>query len=350
MCNKLTCCECALNLLIEKICYIVSMAAELLNAPILIIGFQRVSSLETLINLCLKETTAKIFISMDGPPTNKIGLVDEPRRLVKDFQAAYPDRISLRLLADNVGSAVNVITALDWFFSINIKGVILEDDCIPHKDFFKYSLSALDFIENNDSIWFFSGFRPLLKEIEEIQYSLCTLPLNWGWGTTREKWIEIRRLVTEQKIENILFSFSFGPSRVYWNIGYRRIINGWVDAWDTAIAFLMIRENKFALLPNCNLVSNIGNDKFALNTKKESVFLNSETVSWDGMKISVNPKDYPVVNKSIYKKMIRIKRVHLILPIIKYAIQKIFRFHNNYGFLSIRLKPFNSKGLASYDN
>jgi hypothetical protein len=326
------------------------MATKVLDVPILIIGFQRVNSLETLINLCLRETKAKIFISMDGPPTNKIELVNESRRLVEDFKAAYPDRIALRLLADNVGSAVNVITALDWFFSNNINGVVLEDDCIPHKDFFKYSVRALDFIENYDSIWSFSGFRPLLKEIDEIQYSLCALPLNWGWGTTREKWIEIRRLLTEQRVENIFLSFLFGPSRVYWNIGYRRIINGWVDAWDTAVAFLMIRENKFALLPNCNLVSNVGNDKFALNTKKETVFLNSTTVSWNRMKISVDPKNFPVVNRSIYKKMVGIRRVHIILPILKYAIQKIFKFHNNYGFLSLRLEIFNSKGLTPYDN
>jgi len=122
------------------------MATEVLDVPILIIGFQRFNSLEILINLCLRETNSKIFISMDGPPTNKTGLVNEPRMLVENFKAAYPDRISLRLLADNVGSAVNVITAVDWFLSNNINGVVLEDDCIPHKDFFKYSLSALDFI------------------------------------------------------------------------------------------------------------------------------------------------------------------------------------------------------------
>lgn len=322
------------------------MATEILDVPILIIGYQRVNSLEILINLCLRETTSKIYISMDGSPNNKTGLVNEPRMLVENFKAAYPDRISLRLLPYNVGSAVNVITALDWFFSNNINGVVLEDDCIPHKDFFKYSLSALDFIKDHESIWFFSGFRPLLREIEHIQYSLCRLPLNWGWGTTREKWVEIRKLLSEGRFENLFLSFLFGPSRVYWNIGYRRIINGWVDAWDTAVTFLMVKENKFTLLPNCNLVTNVGNDQFALNTKKGTVFLNSATVSWDRNRICINSENYRVVDRSIYKKMIGIRKSHIILPIIKYAIQKLFRFHNNYGFLSLRLEEFTSTGCT----
>lgn len=325
------------------------MAIVVLDLPILIIGFQRANSLEILINKCLKETNSKIYISMDGPSIGKPDLINDARTLVTNFKMAYTDRILLRLLPHNVGSAVNVITALDWFFANNVKGIVLEDDCIPHEDFFAYSLSAFEFMKNNDSVWFFSGFRPLLKEIEETQYALCKLPLNWGWGTTQEKWIEIRSLLSTKRFENLFLSFLFGPSRVYWNIGYRRIINGWVDAWDTAIAFLMVKENKFTLLPNCNLVSNIGNDKFALNTKYETIYLNSATTSWDQKKIVINYEYSREVNKCLQKNMIGIRASHAIIPIIKYVIQKLFRYHNNYGSLSLRLKNFKTRGISKND-
>jgi len=325
------------------------MAIAMLNLPTLIIGFQRANSLEILINKCLEETNSKIFISMDGPSEGEAELVNKARIIVTNFKVAYPDRILLRLLPHNVGSAVNVITALDWFFANNDRGIVLEDDCIPHKDFFKYSLSALEFMKDKDSVWFFSGFRPLLTEIKETQYALCTLPLNWGWGTTQEKWIEIRNLLSAKKFENLLLSFLFGPSRVYWNIGYRRIINGWVDAWDTALAFLMVQENKFTLLPNCNLVSNIGSDEFALNTKHETIYLNSVTTPWDQKTIVINYEDSRVVNKYLQKKMIGIRASHVILPIIKYLLQKLFKYHNNYGSLLLRLKNFEIKGISKND-
>jgi hypothetical protein len=319
------------------------MATITPNLPILIIGYQRVNSLELIINICIKETTSKIFISMDGPPHLNSGLVDQARMLVAHFKSAYPDRISLKLSSKNVGVGVNVISALDWFFSINSCGVVLEDDCVPHKDFFKYSLSAIEFIKTRDSVWFFSGFRPQIKEFEEIQYALCSVPLNWGWGTTNEKWTEIRRLITDHKFENLFLSFILGPSRVYWNIGYRRIQKGWVDSWDTALAFLMARENRFTLIPNCNLISNIGNDEFALNTKLETIYLNSPIFSWDPKKITVQYEDTFVVNRAIYKHMIRIKNIHRILPVVKYTFQKIFGFHSDYGSLAQRLEVFDHK-------
>jgi hypothetical protein len=316
------------------------------NIPILIIGYQRVNSLELIINTCLKETTSTIFISMDGPPDSDPELIAQARLLVADFKSAYPDRISLKLLSKNVGVGVNVITALDWFFSINNCGVVLEDDCIPHRDFFKYALSAVEFVKTQDSVWFFSGFRPPITEIEEIQYALCSIPLNWGWGTTSEKWMEIRNLIIDYKFENLFLSFLLGSSRVYWNIGYRRILKGWVDSWDTALAFLMIKKNKFTLIPNCNLISNIGNDEFALNTKLETLYLNSPVFSWDGKDISVKYEGSCKVNSAIYKKMIGIRKIHRVLPIVKYTFQKIFRFHDTRGSLAHRLVEFYNREIT----
>lgn len=324
------------------------MVNEFLELPILIIGFQRVNSLKTLINECLRQTNSKIYISMDGPPDSNSQSVFNARELVESYKSKFPNRIVLRQLSDNVGSAVNMITALDWFFSSNSKGVVLEDDCIPHKDFFQYAVSALEFIKHDDSIWFVSGFRPLIKELEEFDYVLCTLPLNWGWGTTQDKWSEIRELLFDPRIENLFISFLKGPSRVFWNVGYRRIINGWIDAWDTAIAFIMVQQCKFTLIPNCNLVSNIGTDEFALNTKNKSIFLNSTTTSWDGKEICIYPEDSHKVNKEVYKIMIGIRNSHAILPIAKYWIQKLFKLHKNFGDLHIRLAKYKSE--ESYEN
>jgi hypothetical protein len=310
------------------------------NLPILIIGYQRVNSLKLIVDLCIRETTSKIFISMDGPSDANSGFNDQARTLVTDFNSAYPDRISLRLLSENVGVGVNVITALDWFFSINDCGIVLEDDCVPHKDFFKYSLKAVEFIKNQEAVWFFTGFRPQIKEFEEIQYSLCSLPLNWGWGTTREKWTEVRQMISNYKFENLLLSFFLGSSRVYWNIGFRRIQKGWIDSWDTAVAFLMLKNKRFTLIPNCNLITNIGNDEFALNTKVETIYLNSPVFTWDQKEITLKFNNFTVVDKAIYKNMIGIKRIHRVLPIVKYSLQKIFRLHSNYGLLSLRLGKF----------
>jgi hypothetical protein len=158
--------------------------------------------------------------------------------------------------------------------------------------------------------------------------------------------MEIRNLIIDYKFENLFLSFLLGSSRVYWNIGYRRILKGWVDSWDTALAFLMIKKNKFTLIPNCNLISNIGNDEFALNTKLETLYLNSPVFSWDGKDISVKYEGSCKVNSAIYKKMIGIRKIHRVLPIVKYTFQKIFRFHDTRGSLAHRLVEFYNREIT----
>ena len=107
----------------------------------------------------------------------------------------------------------------------------------------------------------------------------------------------------------------------------------------------MIKKHRFTLIPNCNLISNIGNDEFALNTKLETLYLNSPVFSWDQKNISVNFEGSHGVNSAIYKKMIGIRKIHRALPIIKYIFQKIFRFHDNRGSLAHRLEEFYNREI-----
>ena len=308
--------------------------------PVLVIGFQRVHPLEEILAMCLKETSSTIYVSIDGGTPESESRVSETHGIVRQLSSLNPGRIKYRFLKKNFGSAVNVISSVDWFFSENECGIILEDDCIPHIDFFPYAAEALKFISDDPDVWFFSGFRPQIKELESSSYGLCQLPLNWGWGTTAAKWNDVRRLLVAQNSENLICSFFRGPSMVYWNVGFRRSLLGWVDTWDTAIAYLMVKNRKFTLIPNTNLIRNVGNDSFASNTKKESVFLNSKVEGWDESKISIIQSNAQKINSGLNKKMIGIKWRHILSPIMRYQIQKLFNLHKSLGELESRLENF----------
>lgn len=312
------------------------------SLPILVIGFQRTYPLREIIASCLKETSSIIYVSIDGGTTNNKFRVSETCRLIEEFSSLNPGRIKFRFLTKNFGSAVNVISSLDWFFSENELGIILEDDCVPHNDFFTYSKYALKYIANEPEIWFFSGFRPQIEALKSRSYGLCQVPLNWGWGTTAVKWREIRALLLITESENLFRSFFKGPSAVYWNIGFRRCLLGWVDTWDTAIAYLMIKNRKFTLIPNVNLISNVGSDSFASNTKQESLFLNSQVFDWDNSLIQICTKEFDNINFGLNKEMIGIKWRHILTPIIKFQMQRLFKLHKSLGELTCRLEKFSN--------
>jgi hypothetical protein len=308
--------------------------------PILVVGFQRVHPLEEILAMCLRETSSMIYVSIDGGTPESEFRVSQTHGLVRQLSSLNPGRIKYRFLTKNFGSAVNVISSVDWFFSENESGIILEDDCIPHIDFFSYAVEAEKFISEDPDVWFFSGFRPQIKELESPSYGLCQLPLNWGWGTTAVKWDEIRRLLFAQNSENLICSFFRGPRMVYWNVGFRRSLLGWVDTWDTAIAYLMIKNHKFTLIPNTNLICNVGNDSFASNTKKESAFLNSKVKGWDESKIRIVQSNAQKIDSGLSKEMIGIKLRHILSPIMRFQMQRFLNLHKSLGKLESRLENF----------
>jgi len=311
--------------------------------PILVIGFQRVYPLEEILAACLRETSSLIYVSIDGGTPESEFRVSETRRLIERLNSLNPGRIKFRFFTENFGSAVNVISSLDWFFSENEFGVVFEDDCIPHLDFFAYAIHALEFIAKDPDIWFFSGYRPQIEALELPSYGLCQLPLNWGWGTTATKWKEVRSLLLLKESENLFCNFFRGASAVYWNVGFRRSLLGWVDTWDTAIAYLMFKNSKFTLIPNVNLIRNVGNDSFASNTKKESVFLNSQASDWDKSVIAICAQKTGNINRGLNKEMIGIKWYQILTPIVRLQLQRLFKSHKSLGELTCRLEKVSNR-------
>ena len=46
---------------------------------------------------------------------------------------------------------------IDWFFSYEAAGIILEDDCLPTEEFFRYCDVMLDKFKDNNKIYAISG-------------------------------------------------------------------------------------------------------------------------------------------------------------------------------------------------
>jgi hypothetical protein len=320
--------------------------------PILIIGFRRADTLARVLGACLTNSYGQIFVSLDGPrdsnPAEKV-LVENTHKVLKIIGESHPNRILIRKLYTNVGSAVHVISSINWFFSQVHEGVILEDDCLPDPSFFLYAEAAMQIISMEDSIWLFSGYRPPLEGLAGVGYGLTHLPLTWGWGTSRVKWGLIEAELLESRIESLFSAFKSGKVSVFWNIGARRIRNGWVDAWDTYLAYIMRANDKRTIFPPLNLISNIGSGYLALNTIKPNKFLNTPTFSWDTGQILIDDASLLKNDECLYTEMNGIGKRHRVLPIVKYSIEVARTRYKTQTPLDSRLKEFNTKNGLFYE-
>lgn len=247
----------------------------------LIIAYRRFENLEVLVNQCLKVGFGKIYIALDFAASDAAkDDVDACLRLGRDFEDQFPSLITLKLAKHNLGCALSVLTACDWAFQEEEFVVVLEDDCLPSSDFFSYIADGIREMNRNESIFLVCGTQFAPNSLTKGKWLLSKYPLIWGWATSKTKWALIKSTYLEIGSNN---DFAHFPSRNeyrYWKAGTRRALQGFVDAWDTPLVFVVNSLGGLVLLPGENLVRNIGNDNAATHTVESSKWLNRPSISY----------------------------------------------------------------------
>jgi hypothetical protein len=242
--------------------------------PVAIIGFKRSKPLESIVQAALKADSLAIYIYLDGPRNfQDFDDVKATQDVALEYQLTHPDLVKVFIRSENIGAATSVLTSANHFFSEFSAGIILEDDCIPSKDFFDYAIWAVSIMRAEPTIALAGGFLPLPNRLLVGKPILSKYIQIWGWVCTSDKWRIIRDLLEESS--NVR-RFSLDPNTAFWAAGNRRANRGYADAWDTPLSFVIQQNGLKCLLPNANLISNIGDDLAATHTK-ESSWLHSET-------------------------------------------------------------------------
>lgn len=251
------------------------------DTAVLIVGYKRFDNIKLIIELCLTAGVKRIYVSVDGAK-NSLELIDLELGLksLNDCFNQDLDVVNFKVHKNNLGAAVNVLSACDWVFSLESFVIILEDDCIPSLDFFVYIEDVKSFIIENPNIYMASGSQFAPSSVTRNVNVLSSYPLIWGWATSHAKW----RMMRDELINNLSSkknaNFASKSEFSFWQSGSRRAKEGMVDAWDIPLVFAIKMLNGLVILPGINLISNIGNDLVATHMKKESKWVGMPTHSY----------------------------------------------------------------------
>jgi hypothetical protein len=235
------------------------------HLPVLIIAYARPALTRQLLESLKSCGIEKVYISLDGPKNKSIKqLQDEIRSTVAELESDN-FKIIVRQNEANLGVALGVIRALDWFFSQCREGIILEDDLVISKKFIEFCDWGLQEIKNFPKCLLVSGYvlSPFVTQNNEAFF--CNYPMIWGWATNSERWLLIRELIIRKKVFE--FRIIFNRRIQFWYVGAARANLGFVDTWDTQLAYEFFNEFYYCLLPKTALVNNVGFDSSATHTK-----------------------------------------------------------------------------------
>ncbi len=205
-----------------------------LETPILFLVFNRPATTRVAFESIRSMRPATLYVAADGPRPEVEGEADkcaEARRITTAVD--WPCQVHTLFRDRNFGIGKGVAAAITWFFKNVPEGIVLEDDCVPSASFYRFCEELLSYHRDDQVVMHISGNNfQYGRRRGEASYYYSQYTHCWGWASWRRAW------------QHFDLSLLAAASRPY----------VWDGEW-----LLAVRSQKgVAVLPNVNLVRNIG--------------------------------------------------------------------------------------------
>ena len=252
----------------------------MLNTPILFLGFNRPKLTERVLAAIRQARPSRLFVAADGPRPAKPGDYEKCQAVRNVLRDGIDWECQVRtLLRDqNLGCKRAVSSAITWFFEQVEEGIILEDDTLPVPDFFPYCQTLLQRYRDNQGVMHISGNNfQFGRKWGRASYYFSIYNHNWGWASWRRAWqcydANLTSYPAHRQDERWLKWLSGPAERDYWRWHFDKVHRGEIDTWDYQWTFSVLINNGLTILPDRNLVQNIGFRGDATHTKEPNSFL-----------------------------------------------------------------------------
>ena len=252
----------------------------MLNTPVLFLVFNRPDTTKQVFEAIRKAQPKQLFVAADGPRSDKPGEKEKTEEVRRIATAVDWDCDLKTLFRDeNLGCGRGPATAITWFFENVEKGIILEDDCLPNESFFKFCEELLEYYKDDERIMHISGNNfQFGKKIGKASYYFSKYSHNWGWATWSRAWKHYQfKLFDLDEVWTSLakiYSLEEKEKDYWWKI-FDELRDGKNDVWDGQWQFSIWKNSGLSILPNNNLITNIGFTKDATHTIQEDSILSN---------------------------------------------------------------------------
>lgn len=204
----------------------------------------------------------RLLLIGDGPRPDIEGeaeLVDAVREIVSCVD--WDCDVESHLSSSNLGCRRRMATGLDWAFDRSEQLIILEDDCLPEPSFFGYCRELLQRYQDNPEVMMVSGdnFQPAPRSPNSYYFSRWAHI--WGWASWRRAWEHYDLTLSrwpERKQCKKAWQFDHPDYESHWSAVFDQVHAGKIDTWDFSWQYSIFQQQGLVILPEVNLVSNLG--------------------------------------------------------------------------------------------
>jgi len=232
-------------------------------SPVLLIGFNRPDFMRDQIAAVRVAKPARLYVAVDGP---REGRPDEAEKCAEVREAVklvdWPCEVKMLFREKNLGCKLGVSGAITWFFENEPEGIVLEDDCRPSPDFFRFATEMLARYRDDARIGAVCGFNFYNFQTDpKPSYHFSNHFEVWGWASWRRVWSKYDVEMTpyyEKRRE------CYAKSGQTWASQYdclRQIEaahNGVLNTWDVQFWLAFVANHWLSVVPRERLVRNVG--------------------------------------------------------------------------------------------
>ena len=113
------------------------MSSWTMRTPVALLIFNRPETTACVFEVVRAAKPPKLLVVADRPRLDKVGENEKctaARSIVQRID--WPCTLLTSFSEENLGCKQRISTGLEWVFSHVEEAIILEDDCLPHPDFF----------------------------------------------------------------------------------------------------------------------------------------------------------------------------------------------------------------------
>lgn len=256
------------------------MTEKRLETPVLFLIFNRPDVTKIVFEKIKSIRPKHLFVSADGPrkgrPDDELNCRNTHKLI---DQIDWDCELKTNFYDKNLGCKNAVSSGITWFFQNVEEGIILEDDCVPDSSFFRFCEVLLDKYRNDGNIMHIGGtnFQDG-KKIGNASYYFSKFNHVWGWATWKRAWdlydVDIKKYPEFISDEKFISLFPKRKEQKYWMKYFSQVYNNQKDTWDYQWTFAIWYHNGLSIIPNKNLVTNIGFGQNATHTTVNSSVAN----------------------------------------------------------------------------
>ena len=248
-----------------------------MDTPVAFLIFNRPDSNRKVFEAIRRAQPKQLLVVADGARTDRPGEAElclATRAIIEEID--WDCEVLHNYSAVNLGCGLRQATGISWVFEQVEEAIILEDDCLPHPSFFPFCEALLQTYRNDERVMHIAGTN--------FQFGRQTLPHSyyfsryahcWGWASWRRAWqhfdFSMKHWPTLRSQDWLTNYLKSHHAAAFWERTFDGVYRqDKVHIWSYQWMFACWSQNGLTILPDVNLISNIGFHPGATHTNTTS--------------------------------------------------------------------------------